>query len=249
MVSYQDYYEQRSTVEEYLAFHYPDGDPLVALLGDRTPPLADRFPFAIRKLWRGGARALDVGAAVGRVTFDLARDHDLVWGLDRAHALMRGAAQVQQNRCVGYRTQVEGRLHESHEVAVNAPSNAAFLVGDALSLPFGDGGFDTVVALNLIDRVPDPARALDELGRVTRNGGTLILSSPYTWLEEYTPAKSWLGGFERNGEPVRGIESVRSRLAGAFELQAEFRMPFFIPHHERSGQLGLALVQKFLRNP
>ena len=246
-MAYQDYYEQRSTVEEYFAFHYPDLDPLVALLGDRTPPLADRFPFAIRRLWRGGARALDVGAAVGRVTFDLARDHRVVWGLDRARALVRGAMDVRRNRCVRYRTQVEGRLQKSHEVVVDAQPNARFMVGDALSLPFRDGCFDTVVALNLIDRVPDPARALDELGRVTCHGGTLILSSPYTWLEEYTPAECWLGGLLRNGEQVRGIEAVRLRFADAFELQEESRMPFFIPHHERSGQLAVALVQKFLR--
>jgi SAM-dependent methyltransferase len=242
-VSYQDYYERRSTVEEYLAFHYPDGDPLEALLGERAPPVAERFPFAVRQLWSGGARALDVGAAVGRTTLDLARDHAHVVGLDRAHALIAGAREVQRSGVARYRTQVEGDLLQSHEVAVAAPGNARFMVGDALALPFADASFDTVVALNLIDRVPDAARALDELARVAR--GTLIVSSPFTWLEEYAPKEKWLGGFSGNRGPVRGIEAVQERLRPRFTLTKDLRMPFYIPHHARSGQLGLSLVQVF----
>ena len=67
-------------------FHYPDGDPLEALLGAATPPLASRFPFALRDLWerRPDGLALDVGAACGRMTFELARDHRWAVGLDLA---------------------------------------------------------------------------------------------------------------------------------------------------------------------
>jgi SAM-dependent methyltransferase len=244
-VSYQSYYERRSTVEEYLAFHYPDGDPLEALLGERTPPVEERFPFAVRGLWKGGASALDVGAAVGRTTFDLARDHDHVVGLDRAHALIAGARDVQRTGAARYRTQLEGDIFREHDVDVDAPSNAHFMVGDALALPFADAAFDTVVALNLIDRVPDAARALDELARVAR--GALIVSSPYTWLEEYAPKEKWLGGFLRNREPVRGIEAVKQRLGGRFTLQRELQLPFFMPHHARSGQFGVSLVLSFRR--
>lgn len=245
-MSYQDYYAQRSTVDEYLAFHYPDGDPLAELLPGAPPP-EERLPLAVRRLWRNGRRALDVGAAVGRLTLELAKDHEYAIGLDLSHALIRSARDVQQNGCARYSTQLEGNLRLDHEITVESKDNADFIVGDALALPFRDQTFDTVVALNLVDRVPDPRKVLDELARVSRQGGTLIIASPYTWLEGYTPREQWLGGFVGNRGPVRGIEAVRERLSSAFALEEELRLPFFIPHHARSGQLGVALVQRFER--
>ena len=238
------YYELDRTLTEYLAFHYPDGDPMEALLGEATPPLETRFPYAVRTLWepRPKGRGLDVGAACGRVTLDLARDHLYAVGLDLSRALMRGARKVAAAGAARYATVVEGDLVERHDVVVDAPGNAAFMVADALNLPVPDAHFDTVVALNLLDRVPDPARVLDELARATAPGGTLIIGSPYTWLPEFTARERWLGGFERNGAEVRGIETVRERFRDGFSVLDERRMPFFIPHHARSGQLGVAIL-------
>jgi len=245
------YYEQEQTLHEYLAFHYPDGDFLEPLLGPATPPPERRFPLVLRDLWarRPDGLALDVGCACGRMTFELARDHRFAVGLDLARALVRGAAAVRATGRARYRTVREGAILDEHDVAVETARNTAFLVGSALDLPFRDAHFDTVLALNLIDRVPDPARALDELARVVRPGGQLLLTSPFTWLERFTPRDRWLGGFPRNGEPVRGIESVRARLAKEFSIVGERRLPFFIPHHARSGQLGVTCLMHFRRNP
>ena len=44
------YYRLGATRDEYLAFHYPESDPLPAFLGSRSPPLSERYPFAVRKL-------------------------------------------------------------------------------------------------------------------------------------------------------------------------------------------------------
>ena len=132
-----------------------------------------------------------------------------------------------------------------HDVAVETADNASFLVASGLDLPFPDRSFDTVLALNLLDRVPDPARALDELARVSAR--SLLITSPFTWLEEFTPPERWLGGFARNGSVVRGIETVRSRLAKEFDVEEERRLPFFIPHHARSGQLAVTCLIKLRR--
>ena len=48
--------------------------------------------------------------------------------------------------------------------------------GDATRLPFADGAVDLVVALEVLEHVPGPERALTELARVC--GGTAVLSVP-----------------------------------------------------------------------
>lgn len=217
------YYRLTATRDEYLAFHYPDADPLPAFLGPRTPPLSERYPFAVRRLWKPAGRALDIGAACGRVTYDLARDHEEAIGVDLSRALLAAAVEVRAR--------------------LDLPANASFAVADALALPFPDGAFDTVVALNLIDRVPDPLRALDEAARVTAPRGLLLVGSPYTWKEEFTPRARWLG---RVGD---GGAEVRARLLPRFAREAETEMLFFLPHHARSGQLGRTHIQSFRRQP
>jgi ubiquinone/menaquinone biosynthesis C-methylase UbiE len=49
-------------------------------------------------------------------------------------------------------------------------------MGDATTLPFADQSIDLVVALEVLEHVPDPRRALWELARVCR--GTAVLSVP-----------------------------------------------------------------------
>ncbi len=51
---------------------------------------------------------------------------------------------------------------------------------DASALPLADGSVDLVLALELIEHVPEPATVLREIARVLRPGGTVILSVPST---------------------------------------------------------------------
>jgi SAM-dependent methyltransferase len=46
----------------------------------------------------------------------------------------------------------------------------------ALDLPFGDGEFDAVVSTQVLDDLRDRPRALREMRRVLRSGGTLLLT-------------------------------------------------------------------------
>jgi len=48
-----------------------------------------------------------------------------------------------------------------------------FEVGDAKQLRFLDGSFDRTLSLLVLNFIPDPAKALDEMIRVTRRGGTV----------------------------------------------------------------------------
>ena len=59
-----------------------------------------------------------------------------------------------------------------------APAPAAFQVGDAQALPWSDARFDAAVMALVIFFVPDPAKSVAELARVTRPGGSV---SAYAW--------------------------------------------------------------------
>jgi SAM-dependent methyltransferase len=53
----------------------------------------------------------------------------------------------------------------------------ALVEADALCLPFADGAFDRVMSICAIEHFDDGDRALDEMARVLRPGGELVLSA------------------------------------------------------------------------
>ncbi len=62
------------------------------------------------------------------------------------------------------------------------PPSARLLVGDAQGLPFSPASFDVVVSASSFHYWPAPARALDELRRVLRPGGHLVITD---WCDDY----------------------------------------------------------------
>ena len=54
-------------------------------------------------------------------------------------------------------------------------------------LPVGDGEYDCVVCLELLEHLPAPLTLLGELRRVLRAEGRLVVSvpNPYSWVELY----------------------------------------------------------------
>jgi ubiquinone/menaquinone biosynthesis C-methylase UbiE len=55
---------------------------------------------------------------------------------------------------------------------------SANVIGDACSLPFPDATFDLVLAIEVLEHLPDPISALAELSRVARPGAVALLSVP-----------------------------------------------------------------------
>jgi len=70
----------------------------------------------------------------------------------------------------------------------------------------------------------------------------LILTSPYTWLEEYTEPDQWLGGFKDNvGENFTTLDGLKETLGVCFELVEEPQdVPFVIRETARKFQHTLA---------
>lgn len=75
-----------------------------------------------------------------------------------------------------------------HKLAFgHALADAPFLVeGDALKLPFADASFDAVMSICAIEHFADGPHALDEMARVLRPGGDLVMSA-----DALTRAADW----------------------------------------------------------
>ena len=103
---------------------------------------------------------------------------------------------------------VEGDISEEVSVVqepgvdINVMSKVNFWQGDACSLSeYADtiGTFDGVVMANLLCRLPNPQACLSALPRIVNKGGVVVIVTPFTWLEEFTPKHLWLGGMNDPG--------------------------------------------------
>jgi SAM-dependent methyltransferase len=67
------------------------------------------------------------------------------------------------------------------------PSLEPDVVGSVLRLPFENGSFDGALCNEVLEHVPTPGRALEELHRVLRRGGRLYVTVPQAWGLHYEP--------------------------------------------------------------
>jgi SAM-dependent methyltransferase len=61
------------------------------------------------------------------------------------------------------------------------------VLGSAESLPVGTSLFDVVICTQMLEYVPYPQKALDEIRRVLRPGGYLLLSVPAVFIRDSDP--------------------------------------------------------------
>jgi putative 4-mercaptohistidine N1-methyltranferase len=243
-------YETDALLREYLDLHY--APPLEALPYPGGPADALEFParcaaLAIEEAARPGVssgRALEVGCAVGRASFELARAFGEVVGVDLSASFIGAARALAREGRLAYARRIEGEIDAPAAARVDPAidrGRVRFETGDACALPPSLAGFDVVLAANLICRLPRPAAFLARLhegeAALVRPGGLLVLTSPYTWLAPFTPREAWLGGRVEDGAPVRSRDALARALAPAFDLLRSEDMPLLIREHARKFQL------------
>jgi SAM-dependent methyltransferase/uncharacterized protein YbaR (Trm112 family) len=115
-----------------------------------------------------------------------------------------------------------------------SPSRIRFLQGDILSPPLEAETFPAVIALSLLDCLPDPLFALGQLDALLAPGGLLLLGTPYCWDPKITPPQAWW--------PEPGSDIVRAALSGRLPelphlryelLEESSRVAWTIPGHDR----------------
>ena len=98
-----------------------------------------------------GERVIDVGCGTGSLTFALGEAADIaeIAAVDLSPVFVEEAE----------RRNSDPRIHIQQ--------------ADACALPFEDGSFDRALSLLVLHFIPDPAKAVGEMRRVVRPGGTV----------------------------------------------------------------------------
>lgn len=114
-----------------------------------------------------GGRTLDIGCGPGIMVKELVDIGYEFWGLDASPRMIE---------------QCKKKFSDNKE--------AHFSVGDATNLEFQDGFFDLVTCMGVIDRIERYELAIEEMLRIIKINGTLIVSfpnlySPFAWWRAF----------------------------------------------------------------
>jgi SAM-dependent methyltransferase len=61
------------------------------------------------------------------------------------------------------------------------------ILSDITAIPEPDASFDAILCTEVLEHVSDPIRALEELGRLLKSNGTLILTAPFCSMTHFAP--------------------------------------------------------------
>ena len=242
-------YEDDKMLSEYAEFHYGDSYYDVANFPQTLATIAIKAMGD-----KPAIKALDIGCAVGRASFELAKHFDHVTGIDFSARLINLGVQLATQGVIRYSIADEGELmlHREHHLdnlgLAEVSDKVDFLQGDACNLKPHFTGYDLVMAANLIDRLYEPALFLSTIHQRINAGGVLLIASPYTWLEEHTKKENWLGGIKKDGENVTTLDGLKTVLGEHFDLmQAPQQVPFVIRETSRKFQHTLSDVTLWVK--
>lgn len=243
-------YESDKLLSEYLLFHYGNEEDIFA----EVPGPREAVNFAARLVHDlidplaipAQATALEVGCAVGRSAFELTQYVGHVRALDFSHRFIETANALKPAGTLATKVLVEGDV--TADFVAQVPGGlkreaVEFFQGDATDLPPDLAASDVVLAANLICRLPEPMRFLSRLPALVKPGGQLLLTTPFTWLEEFTPKINWIGGTTAK----RSFAALEEILSPHFELNLKHDLPFVIREHARKFQYSVALGSRWIR--
>lgn len=238
------HYETDQLLSEYAEFHYGD-----EYFGVPNFP-ATMAAIALRAMQGRPMRsALDLGCAAGRASFELARHFGRVTGVDFSARFIGSGVQMIAQGVLRYTLTDEGELVSYRERRLadlgldEVRSKVEFFQGDACNLKPVFGGYDLILAANLIDRLYSPKKFLAQVHERLNPGGILLLATPCTWLEQHTKREDWIGGFKKDGENFTTLDGLKEILGAHFRPLGEPQeVPFVIRETRRKFQHSLSQV-------
>lgn len=237
-----DIYESDELVSRYCEFQYGDEYFGVKNFAVECVKIASKFA-------KNPNKALDLGCATGRASFELARTFDVVEGVDFSARFIGVGVKLKNDGYVAYASKTEGDLAERKKVTIedlgyeNLREKVSFWQGDACNLKPNYNSYDLVMATNLIDRLYNPKLFLEEIKNRINSGGILMLTSPYSWQENSTKKELWLGGYkDESGKEIRTLDTLKEILRNEFELIHLQDLPFVIKETSRKFQHSIAEV-------
>ncbi len=111
-----------------------------------------------------GHRVLDLGCGGGRHAFEVLRRGADVVAFDQDPAELENVAAMFV------------AMDKAGEVPPGATGRT--VTGDALDMPFPDASFDTVIAAEVLEHIPDDMAAMREIVRVLKPGGLVAVTVP-----------------------------------------------------------------------
>ncbi len=132
-----------------------------ALIHIKYAPQGRPWSLADTGLFAAGASVLDIGCGPGRF-----------WAA-AAKALPPGIALTLADLSPG----MVGEAVKNATGAGGMWRSVTGAVADVCVLPFADDGFDIVTAMHMLYHAPDKDRAVAEIARVLKPGGTLIVTT------------------------------------------------------------------------
>ncbi|MCV6608160.1 MAG: 5-histidylcysteine sulfoxide synthase [Campylobacterales bacterium] len=229
----EDIYERDEIISQYCDFHYGDEHYGVKNFNVAIADLAKKYGKNRRK-------ALDLGCNVGRAVFEMGKTFSHVTGIDFTTRLIQIGQRMINNGSIKYERKIQGENKELCNISLKDLGlddldleKIEFWQGDACNLKPHFTGYDLIISANLIDRVYNPRKFLEDISHRLNDDGIFIIGSPFTWDESYTDKELWIGG--HNGKDSQ--EALEEVLSKDFEKVKEpFEVEFVIREHQRKFQ-------------
>lgn len=238
----EDIYESDELLSQYCEFQYGKD-----VLGVKNFALA--CTKIATKYTDKKTKALDLGCATGRASFELAKTFDSVEGIDFSVRFIGVGTRLKTDGYIGWNKPLEGDLVLKSKITLKdlqyekIAEKVQFWQGDACNLKPNFNSYDLVMATNLIDRLYQPKLFLEEIKNRINDGGILMITSPYTWQESSTAKEFWLGGYkDKYGVEIKTINTLKEILENDFELIHLEDLPFVIAETARKHQYTIAEV-------
>jgi 5-histidylcysteine sulfoxide synthase/putative 4-mercaptohistidine N1-methyltranferase len=234
-------YETDEQISQYCEFHY--GDEYFGVKNFPKNSVEILKPYLKDCQTK---KAMDLGCSVGRSTFELAKYFDEVLGIDFSANFINVGVKLKKYDSLTFKVATQGELFEEKTVSLKdfdldeIKDKVTFMQGDACNLKDIYTGYDLIFCSNLIDRLYYPQKFLDDVPNRVNKDGLLVLLSPYTWLEDYTPKANWLGGFLKDNKEVETLDTLKENLKDKFELLETIDVPFVIRETARKHQHTLS---------